>query len=71
MPNVSVIPSNINLGAAEIELIGIPDKEFILSKEVEFIKEDYDYIIIDCASGRYKICDDADLSPLINYFMKS
>ena len=48
MPNVSVIPSNINLGAAEIELIGIPDKEFILSKEVEFIKEDYDYIIIDC-----------------------
>ena len=48
MPNVSVIPSNVNLAAAEIELIGIEDKEFILKKEVEYISDDYDYIIIDC-----------------------
>ena len=48
MPNVSVIPSNVNLAAAEIELIGIEDKEFILKKEIEYIKDDYDYIIIDC-----------------------
>ncbi|MCR5249446.1 MAG: AAA family ATPase [Lachnospiraceae bacterium] len=48
MPNVSVIPANVNLAAAEIELIGIENKEFILSKEVEFIRDDFDYIIIDC-----------------------
>ncbi len=48
MKGVSIIPSNVNLAAAEVELIGIPDKEFILKKEVEWIKDDYDYIIIDC-----------------------
>ena len=46
--NVSLIPSNVNLAAAEIELIGIPEKEFIISKELEYVKDDYDYIIFDC-----------------------
>lgn len=46
--NVDVLPSNVNLAAAEIELIGIDKKEFILKNEVDFIKDDYDYIIIDC-----------------------
>ena len=48
IPDVSIIPSNVNLAAAEIELIGIDRKEFILKREVEWIKESYDYIIIDC-----------------------
>ncbi len=48
LPNISVIPANVNLAAAEIELIGIENKEFILKKEVEYIMDDYDYIIIDC-----------------------
>lgn len=48
IPNVSIIPSNVNLAAAEIELIGIERKEFILKREVEWIKDSYDYIIIDC-----------------------
>ena len=48
IPNVSIIPSNVNLAAAEIELIGIEEKEFIIKKEIEFIKDDYDYIIFDC-----------------------
>ena len=47
-PNVSVLPSNVNLAAAEIELIGVEKKEFILKKEVDYIKEQYDYILIDC-----------------------
>lgn len=47
-PNVSVIASNVNLAAAEIELIGIDDKEFILQKEMEWVKDLYDYILIDC-----------------------
>ena len=43
-----LIPSNVDLAAAEIELIGIPDKEFIIRKEVEKIKNVYDFILIDC-----------------------
>lgn len=46
--NISIIPSNVNLAAAEIELIGVEKKEFILKREIDWIKEDYDYIIIDC-----------------------
>ena len=45
---VSIIPANVNLAAAEIELIGIEDKEYILSKEIEYIMDDFDYILIDC-----------------------
>lgn len=48
IPGVSIIPSNVNLAAAEIELIGVDRKEFILKREVEWVKESYDYIIIDC-----------------------
>ncbi len=46
--NVSILPSNVNLAAAEIELIGVERKEFILKKEVDWIKDQYDFIIIDC-----------------------
>lgn len=46
--NVSVLPANVNLAAAEIELIGVERKEFILKNEVDYIKDEYDYIMIDC-----------------------
>lgn len=46
--NVSIIPSNVNLAAAEIELIGVEKKEFILKNEVDWIKDQYDFIVIDC-----------------------
>lgn len=46
--NLSLIPSNVNLAAAEIELIDTPKKEYILKNAVDYIKDDYDYIIIDC-----------------------
>ena len=45
---VSIIPSNVNLAAAEIELIGVDRKEYILKREGEWIKDSFDYIIIDC-----------------------
>lgn len=48
MNNISVIPSNVNLAAAEIELIGIDKKEYILKNEVDYVKDEYDFIIIDC-----------------------
>ena len=46
--NVDLIPSNINLSGAEIELIGVEDKEYILRKITEKIRDNYDYIIMDC-----------------------
>ncbi|BCN33017.1 ParA family protein [Anaeromicropila herbilytica] len=46
--NLSIIASNVNLAGAEIELIGIEEKEYILKKKVNEIVMDYDYIIIDC-----------------------
>ena len=46
--NLYVIPSNVNLAGAEIELLGINDKEYILKSAVDYIKDDYDFIIIDC-----------------------
>ena len=45
---MKVIPSNVNLAGAEIELLGINEKEYILKNAVDYIKEDYDFIIIDC-----------------------
>ena len=45
---VSVIPANVNLAAAEVELIGIDKKEYILKNEVDWIKSKYDFIMIDC-----------------------
>ena len=46
--SLSVIPSNVNLAGAEIELLGINDKEYILKSAVDYIKDDDDFIIIDC-----------------------
>ena len=43
--NLYIIPSNVDLAAAEIELIGISEKEFIIRKEVEKIKDKYDFIL--------------------------
>ena len=48
VPGVSVIPSNVNLAAVEIELIDADSREFILKKEIEWVKDDYDFIMIDC-----------------------
>ena len=46
--NLKIIASNVNLAGAEIELLGINDKEYILKTAVDYIRDDYDYIIIDC-----------------------
>ncbi len=45
---LDVIPAERGLAAAEIELIGKEDREYILKKEVDKIRDDYDFIIIDC-----------------------
>ena len=46
--NLQIIASNVNLAGAEIELLGINDKEYILKTAVDYIRDDYDFIIIDC-----------------------
>lgn len=46
--NLSLIPSNVNLAGAEIELIGVEDKEFILKNAIDQVRDQYDFIIIDC-----------------------
>ena len=46
--NLDIIPSNVNLAAAEIELIGVDRKEYILRDALDFVRDDYDYIILDC-----------------------
>ena len=48
LENLDILPTNIDLSAAEIELIGVEEKEFIIRKEVDKIRENYDFIIIDC-----------------------
>jgi chromosome partitioning protein len=47
-PNLSIIPSNVNLAGAEIELIGIEEQQFIIKKQIDKIRMNYDFIIIDC-----------------------
>ena len=46
--NLFLLPSNVNLSGAEIELLGIDEKEYVLKNAVDYIKEDFDFIIIDC-----------------------
>lgn len=46
--NISIIPSNMDLAGADIELATMPDRERILKKKLEAVAEDFDYVFIDC-----------------------
>ena len=46
--NVDIIPSNVDLAAVEIELIDVTEKEYILRNAINDVKDNYDFIIIDC-----------------------
>lgn len=46
--NLHLLPSNVNLAGAEIELIGINEREYILKSYIDEVKDEYDFIIIDC-----------------------
>jgi chromosome partitioning protein len=48
MPFLSLVPSHINLVGAEIEMVGIKHRELILKKVLTEIRDEYDFIIIDC-----------------------
>jgi ATPases involved in chromosome partitioning len=49
MEGLEIITSHINLVGAEIEMLDMEERESVLKKALETIRDDYDYIIIDCA----------------------
>ena len=48
-PNVDIIPAHIDLVAIEIELIDLDEREYMLLKALKPVKDQYDFILIDCA----------------------
>jgi len=46
--NLSIVTSNLNLSGATIELVDMEGREFILKKALDTVKDQYDYILIDC-----------------------
>lgn len=48
IPGLTVIPSDVDLAGAEVELLDVDGKEYILKNAVDYVKQDYDFIIIDC-----------------------
>jgi chromosome partitioning protein len=48
-PNLDLLPAHIDLVGAELELINMPEREFLLRKALESVQDDYDFIIIDCS----------------------
>ena len=48
-PNVYVLPAHIDLVAIEIELVDKENREYMLKEALKDIKDDYDFILIDCA----------------------
>ncbi|RRD93667.1 ParA family protein [Clostridiales bacterium COT073_COT-073] len=47
-PDLDLLPANIDLAGAEIELIQVPDNSYILKKAIAEVKDQYDFILIDC-----------------------
>ncbi|MFT6245278.1 MAG: chromosome partitioning protein [Salibacteraceae bacterium] len=48
-PNLDILPSHIDLVGAELEMINLPNREYMLKFALEKIKDQYDFIIIDCS----------------------
>ncbi len=49
IPNLDLIPSHIDLVGAEIEMINYPNREMVLKNILESVRDEYDFIIIDCS----------------------
>ena len=48
-PNLDLLPAHIDLVGAEIEMINLDEREYKMKKVLNKIKDDYDFIIIDCS----------------------
>jgi chromosome partitioning protein len=49
IPGLHIIPSHIDLVGAEIELVNLPNREYILKSVIQQVRDDYDYVLIDCS----------------------
>lgn len=49
IPGLDLIPSHIDLVGAEIEMLNLPNREKVLRHVIEKIKDEYDFILIDCS----------------------
>lgn len=49
VPGLELIPSHIDLVGAEIEMVNLPNREKIMKHVIDKIRNDYDYILIDCS----------------------
>ncbi|MFI5204405.1 MAG: ParA family protein, partial [Flavobacteriales bacterium] len=48
-PNLDILPSHIDLVGAEIELVKMPNREYLMRKVLQKLRSKYDFIIIDCS----------------------
>lgn len=48
-PNLYILPAHIDLVGAEIEMINMPKREYMMQAVIEKFKDDYDFILIDCS----------------------
>ena len=48
-PNLDVLPSHIDLVGAELEMINMPNREYLLGTVLDKVKDAYDFILIDCS----------------------
>ncbi len=46
--NLDILPSNVDLSAVEIEMIDVESKEFVVKNAIQKVRDNYDYVIIDC-----------------------
>src|SRR5688500_7477183 len=49
IPNLDLIPSHIDLVGAEIEMINYPNREMVLKQLVQAVRDEYEFIVIDCS----------------------
>jgi chromosome partitioning protein len=58
-PNLDLIPAHIDLVGAEIELIQMPNREYMMKQALAKVKDEYDFMIIDCSPSNNKSLNSA------------
>lgn len=48
LPRLTLVPSSRELVGAEIELVGVDEREFLLARKLDPLEEDFDYVLVDC-----------------------
>jgi chromosome partitioning protein len=49
IPGLEIIPSHIDLVGAEIEMVNVPNRERVMKQVIEKVRDNYDYVLIDCS----------------------